>query len=218
MSATQPIDVRDMAIIHQTFRNGFSESAQLVRTNPTPSAQRVQFLSDHIAFTIDMLHHHHAGEDELLFGRLLDRVPDQADVVRDVNHEHELVSGAIEAVTSARSNWAEQPSQESGGALADSLENLNAVLQPHLDHEEQQIVPLAAVNLTEAEWDQLGEEGRKSIPRKMMPVAFGMILEPLNEAERAYMKRHLPAPIRLLYGPMIQRPWDKYRTTLRSGT
>ena len=51
-----------------------------------------------------------------------------------------------------------------------------------------------------------------------MPIAFGMLLEPLSEDDRSYMKSHLPAPIRLLYPVLIQRPWDKYAAQLRSGT
>jgi hypothetical protein len=31
MSTAQPIDVRDMAIVHRTFRNVYEESARLVR-------------------------------------------------------------------------------------------------------------------------------------------------------------------------------------------
>jgi hypothetical protein len=52
MSASQPIDVRDMAIIHRTFRKGFEESARLVRAAPTPSPARVMFLADHIELGI----------------------------------------------------------------------------------------------------------------------------------------------------------------------
>jgi hypothetical protein len=47
MTATQPIDVRDMAIVHRTFRKAYDESAQLVRAAPTPSPERVTFLADH---------------------------------------------------------------------------------------------------------------------------------------------------------------------------
>jgi Hemerythrin HHE cation binding domain len=67
MSTTQPIDVRDMAIVHRTFRNVYKESAQLVRAAPTPSPGRVTFLADHIDFGIAALHHHHEDEDELLY-------------------------------------------------------------------------------------------------------------------------------------------------------
>ena len=63
-SGDRPIDVRDMAIVHQTFRTAYAEAARLVRANPAPSAARVTFLADHVDFTIAVLHVHHAGEDE----------------------------------------------------------------------------------------------------------------------------------------------------------
>src|SRR3954451_19872496 len=61
MSRSQPIDVRDMAIVHRTFRSAYAESARLVRAQPTPSAGRVPFVADHIDFGLEMLHHHHAS-------------------------------------------------------------------------------------------------------------------------------------------------------------
>jgi hemerythrin-like domain-containing protein len=218
MSATAPIDVRDMAIVHATFRRAFSESAHLVRQRPTPSAERVQFLSDHIAFGIDMLHHHHEAEDVHLFPVLMERAPIEAAMVTEVGDEHKQVSGAIDTVTDARIAWRDQPGAQSAETLASALENLNEVLQGHLDDEEQKVVPLAAVTLTQKEWDALGEAARADIPKAKMPIAFGMLLEPLNADDRAYMKGHLPLPVRLLYGPLIQRPWDRYATTLRTGT
>jgi hemerythrin-like domain-containing protein len=218
MSATSPIEVRDMAIVHRTFRNAYAEAAQLVRAAPTPSAERVTFLADHVDFGIALLHHHHESEDELLYPLLIERAPEQAGTTEEVAHEHELVQSALDAVTSACAAWRRQPSAETGEALADSLVELNVVLQPHLDDEEQKVVPLAAVTLTQAEWDALGERARAGIPRNKMAVAFGMLLEPLNEEDKAYMKGQLPAPVRILYPFLIQRPWTKYASTLRTGT
>jgi hemerythrin-like domain-containing protein len=218
MSAAEPIEVRDMAIIHRTFRSAFAESARLVRAAPTPSPDRVTFLADHIDFATAMLHHHHQSEDELLFPRLIERAPDQAGKTEEVAREHELVAGAVESVSAACANWREQPCTETGEALARSLDELNVVLTRHLDDEEQNVVPLAAVTLTQQEWDELGAHARAGIPRNKLPVAFGLILEPLTDADRAYMKSQLPAPVRLLYPILIQRPWTKYATTLRSGT
>jgi hemerythrin-like domain-containing protein len=220
MSTTtgQPIDVRDMAIVHRTFRSAYDESARLVRANPTPSAERVTFLADHIDFGVGMLHHHHESEDTLLYPLLVARVPEQAANTERVEHEHQLVAGAIDAVSTACAAWRRAPSAETGEALAAALVGLNDTLQPHLDDEEREIVPLAAVTLTQAEWDAMGAHSRAQIPRNRMPIAFGMLLEPLDEADRAHMKSQLPAPVRLLYGVLIQRPWTKYATTLRTGT
>ena len=105
-----------------------------------------------------------------------------------------------------------------GRGAGSRSDNLNGVLQSHLDDEEQKVVPLAAVTLTQEEWDAVGAHSRAGIPKNKMPIAMGMILEPLDESDRAYMKSHLPAPIRLLFPVLIQRPWDKYASTLRHGT
>lgn len=218
MSKSQPIDVRDMAIVHRTFRHAYDESARLVRAAPTPSPGRVTFLADHIDFGISRLHHHHESEDALLFPKLIERVPEHVAMTEEVAHEHQLVAAALDTVSTACAAWRQEPSAETGEALAASLDNLNAVLQPHLDDEEQKVVPLAAVTLTQEEWDAIGEHSGASIPRNMRAVAFGMIVEPLNEADRAYMKSHLPAPVRMLYRFVIQRPWTKYASTLRHGT
>ena len=45
-----------------------------------------------------------------------------------------------------------------------------------------------------------------------------MLLDPLGEADRAHMMRTLPAPVRMLYPVLIERPWKKYASTLRTGT
>ena len=74
------------------------------------------------------------------------------------------------------------------------------------------------MTLTQEQWDAIGERSRAGIPKDKMAVAFGMILEPLDDADQAYMKSHLPAPVRLLFPVLIQRPWNKYATTLRQGT
>ena len=219
MSTAQPIDVRDMAIVHRTFRNAYEESARLVRAAPSPSPGRVTFLADHIDFGIAALHHHHhEGEDELLYPKLIERVPEQAPMTEQVEHEHLAIKTALEAASAACAAWRQRPSAETGEALAAALDHLNAVVQPHLDDEENKVVPLAAVTLTQQEWDAMGKQGVAWIPRNKRGIAFGMILEPLGDADRAYMMRSLPAPVRMLYPFLIERPWKKYASTLRAGT
>jgi len=215
MSETQPIDVRDMAIVHRTFREGYAEAARLVRAAPAPPPKRVTFLADHIDFVVGMLHTHHEGEDELLYPKLIERMPDQASMTEEVEHEHELVRTALDAASAACTTWRSQPSAETGAGLAAALDELNSVAQRHLDDEEQKIVPLAAVTMTQQEWDAVGEHAVAQIPRDKKAIAFGMLLEPLDDADRAYMKRVLPPPVRLLYPLLIGRQWKKYASTLR---
>src|SRR5262249_16104711 len=114
MSVSQPIDVRDMAIVHRTFRNAYNESAKLVRAAPTPSQGRVAVLADHNDFAIMELHIHHDGEDELLYSKLIERVPEQAPMTEEVEHEHELIKTALDDTSAACATWRQRPSAETG--------------------------------------------------------------------------------------------------------
>jgi hemerythrin-like domain-containing protein len=218
MSASEPINVRDMAIVHRLFRQVYDEAARLVRANPTPSPGRVTFLADHIDLALAGLHSHHADEDALLYPKLIERVPDQAPMTEQVEHEHQVISTALDAASAACATWRERPSAQTGEALAAALDHLNEVVQPHLDDEEQKVVPLAAVTLTQQEWDALGKAGMRSVPRKKRGIAAGMMLDALDDEERAYMLKSIPAPMRLLLPVMVERPWRKYAATLRTGT
>jgi hemerythrin-like domain-containing protein len=218
MSASEPIEVRDMAIVHRAFRRAYDEAARLVRANPTPSPGRVTFLADHIDLILGGLHRHHQDEDELLYPKLIERAPEQAPVTEQVEHEHQVIATALDTAMDACATWRRRPSAETGEALAAALDHLNQVVQPHLDDEEQKVVPLAAVTLTQQEWDAMGKRGMNSVPRNKRGIAAGMMLEPLDADDRAFMMKHVPAPVRLLFPLMVDRPWKKYANTLRHGT
>jgi len=218
MSASEPINVRDMAIVHRLFRQVYDEAARLVRAGPAPSPGRVTFLADHIDLALAGLHSHHADEDALLYPKLIERAPEQAQMTEQVEHEHQLITTALDAASAACATWRERPSAQTGEALAAALDHLNEVVQPHLDDEEQKVVPLAAVTLTQQEWDALGKAGMRSVPRKKRGIAAGMMLDALDDEERAYMLKSVPAPMRLLLPLMVERPWRKYAATLRTGT
>jgi hemerythrin-like domain-containing protein len=218
MSKEHPIEVRDMAIVHRLFRQAYDESARLVRANPTPSPGRVTFLADHIDLVLGGLHSHHQDEDELLYPKLIERVPEQAPMTEQIEHEHQVVATALDAASAACVAWRQRPSAETGEALAAALDHLNEVVQPHLDDEEQKVVPLAAVTLTQQEWDAMGKRGMNSVPRNKRAIAAGMMLEPLDADDRAYMMKHVPAPLRMLFPLVVERPWKKYASTLRTGT
>ena len=218
MSKEQPIDVRDMAIVHRAFRTSYAESARLVRAASTPSPARVEFLADHIDFGISVLHHHHESEDALLYPKIIERVPEQAPMTEEVEHEHEAVAAVLDDASRACAAWRAAPSKETNEALAVALDKTSAELERHLDDEEQKVVPLAAVTLTQEEWDKIGEHAVSLIPRDQRPIAFGMITESCSEADRAYMKRPLPAVVKMLYPILMERPYAKYSKTLRSGS
>jgi hypothetical protein len=207
-----------MAIIHETFRRAYDESAHLIRANPTPSPGRVTFLADHVDFGLTMLHRHHEGEDEILYPLLVERAPEHATRTEQIDREHQAVRGTIDAAQSACAKWRATPTADAGEALAAALDAVNTALIPHLDNEEREIVPLAAVTVTQDEWNSLAKHGIASIPNNKKMIAFGMILEPLSPVDQVYMLSNVPPPVKVLYRLAGKRAWTKYATTLRTGT
>jgi hypothetical protein len=100
----------------------------------------------------------------------------------------------------------------------DVLDQFNSVAHHHLDDEEQKVVPLAAVTLSQQERDALEKHTVAKIPRNKRPIAFGMVRDPLNETDREFMLRTLPRPVRMARGILIERPWKRYVTSLRAGS
>lgn len=84
--------------------------------------------------------------------------------------------------------------------LASALEGVDASLNAHLGQEEEEILPIAGVSMSQKEWDKLGKHGRGSVPISRQMASLGYILDSMTPADASiWMKVNLPAPIRLLY-------------------
>jgi hemerythrin-like domain-containing protein len=216
MSSTSPIEVRDMGIVHRTLRTTFNESARLIRGTSDPTPERVAFLADHVSLALDLLHIHHHGEDELLWPVLVERAPAEAEMVRRVADQHTEVEEAVEQARSLVADWRSRPDAGRRDALADALEQLTVTLSAHLDEEERLVVPLAAVTMTQDEWNALGEHARAAIPQEKIFLVFGMLLEPLDEGDRAFMLEPMPPEVRELWNTVGEPGWRQYAATLRA--
>ena len=87
---------------------------------------------------------------------------------------------------------------------------MHPLLVEHLAAEEQEILPLAARALTQAEWDELGERGMAAIPRSKMPMVFGMLMaEGEPEVLRA-MIGHAPLLPRVVVPRIAPRAYGRY--------
>lgn len=76
ISADTTTDTRDMLVVHTALRREFRRAPDLVRaatsaaSADTGACERV---ADHVAWLLGFLHHHHDGEDRLLWPLLRDR-------------------------------------------------------------------------------------------------------------------------------------------------
>ena len=205
------IDTSAMATIHTFFRREVRLAGGLVRTVAPGDVTRAGIVAAHLDFVGRTLHHHHTIEDELLWPRLLQRVPSElAPIVRLMESQHEKVDALLAEIDDVRPRWAASADPAEGDRLAALLDELYVNLAEHLDAEEQRLLPIAARNLTKAEWDEMGEAGRKRTRRKELSLSLGMYAYEGDPAVIAKMLADAPAPIRWLVSRSADRAFRKH--------
>lgn len=192
-------DVRDMLVVHTALLREFRLAPAAVERTGDGGTGHVTKVDRHLAFLTDLLHHHHAGEDALLWPRLRERLPEASlRLVQQVEAQHEDLDAALRQVTEARHTWTARADAVSRTALAQRLTLLHELLREHLDTEEQTLLPLAALHLTPKEWHGIGEAAVAAMPKPQLPLAFGMFAYEGDPAVLNDMLKTAPAVPRML--------------------
>lgn len=197
------VDIRDMILVHTAMLREFRLAPAAVGRTCAADRKRAALVADHLRFIGDMLHHHHQGEDELLWPKLRSRVqPNSLAVIDEVEAQHEVIDASLSQVKTLIASWAEDPTVANRDSLAHALKRLHSVLADHLDLEERALLPPAAMVLTIEEWEAVGASGSASLPKSAMPLVIGMFAYEGDPAVLADMLKAAPLPIRTLI-PMI---------------
>lgn len=215
-AAARP-DTGDMVLIHRVFRREFRLLPAMVRAVPLGDLARAKRVATHAVEYVGALHHHHAGEDDLLWPRLRARAAPNADVVRRMEAQHAQVAALLARADVLVPAWSADAEAAVRDELADVLGQTSAVLDTHLDEEERTVLPLAEQHLTVDEWAELGERGAASMPMRRGLVFLGHILEEASPRERAAFLARLPLPARLAYRIAGARMHRREVADLRQG-
>lgn len=210
-AAETAVDTREMVAVHSAFRREFRQAPGLIASVADGDGERARTVRDHLRMCLDMLHRHHAGEDELLWPKLLDRVPaDLAPIVELMERQHDGIHAALEQVRPLLERWSADARADDRARLVEAVERLEVLLVEHLDVEERQLLPIAGRSLTQAEWDELGEHGMGGIPKRRLPMTFGMIMKDADPDVIRQMLTHAPAPVRVVLPRLAPRAYARY--------
>jgi hemerythrin-like domain-containing protein len=190
-------DVRMMTVAHTSFRRELKLAVPAVRGAPAGDPRRVAVVAEHVKLWLDLVHHHHSIEDELLWERMVQRVPEELEpLIALMEQQHEAVAGLLERAAPLLTTWRLSASDHDRATLADHLAVLVERLCEHLDTEEARVLPLMARHISAAEWDEFTERGMESIPKGMLLTGFGMMLYEGDPAAIALEIAKLPTPLR----------------------
>jgi hemerythrin-like domain-containing protein len=204
-------DVRMMIVAHTSFRRELGLAPRCIRGVPDHDRRRTIEIADHVELFLSLLHHHHSIEDELLWDRLLDRVPGELEpLVHTMESQHESVAILLEQTGTALTTWRTTATRDDGSMAADLLAQLVSVLTEHLDAEESRLLPIMARHITGPEWAEFTARGMESIPKRHAMLGLGMMLYEGDPAVIAIELRTIPAPLRPVLRGLGRRSFRRY--------
>ncbi len=200
------VDTWEMNLVHRVFRREFRLLPAVIRATAPGDRARAAELGRHLSMLTTGLHHHHTGEDELLWPLLLQRVALRADLVHRMEAQHGRLDTLLQQIDALLPAWVAGAAGGERDALAELLAQASAALDEHLADEENEILPLVAEHLSHAEWNALGERGKEHLPKDHRAFLFlGAILEEATPWEEREFLGMIPAPVRWAW-KLVGRP------------
>jgi hemerythrin-like domain-containing protein len=198
-AAPKLCNTSDMVIVHRMFRRECALLPQLVGAVPVGDVARARSVAGHIREVLDMLHHHHLGEDELLWPRLATRTRLHVDLLARMDSQHHVLAVLLERVATTLPAWRDTPAAHTAAPLTALLTQISHGLNEHFDEEEAKILPIVERVITATEYREVGRRGLVSIPLTRRLIVLGYLLEDTTPRERTDFLAAVPAPARLAY-------------------
>ncbi|HEX5016923.1 MAG TPA: hemerythrin domain-containing protein [Actinomycetes bacterium] len=213
----QPTDVSDMANVHQAFRRGFGEARSQLAYIEDGDTERAAFFADYMSEVLWFLHAHHEGEDELLYPRLAERVPSEADLWARMDDQHSGVSGKLKSANQAATAYRASASRSDADRLADECESLWDALGPHLSQEEAEVLPIAADYITPEEWGQLPQHALMHYTGERLWLPFGLATEAFPAEVRDEIVASAP-PLSAMWNGGGSKAFDNHMQLIRDSS
>ena len=153
-----PVDTRLMGIVHDALRRDLARAIAALSAAPYPEGARRVAVGEHLGWMMGFLHAHHHGEDAGLWPLVRERDPRAVPLVDAMEADHARVDPLVDACKTAARRYADSASDEARVALLASLGGLANVLLPHLQREEDEMMPLVSIAITPAEWHAVDQQ------------------------------------------------------------
>jgi hypothetical protein len=208
-------DSQDMIIIHRVFRRELSMAPALIASVADSDSSRSRIVGEHVLDALQVLHHHHEGEDLLLWPKLRERVPDQRAILDELEAGHLQLGVVMDQLMTGLAQFTATAGAAEGAQLAESLASLQPELSAHLDQEEQHILPLVNAYLSAEEWGALGQRAFSLLPPDKAMIVLGQMAEESPAPEWAAFMTHLPVPVQQAYSETGAQSYREYIETVR---
>ena len=208
-------DTSDMRFPHGMFRAAFAEAPGLIGATSPGDRERANRLGSLYANVLAFLTAHHGAEDELLWPLLRVRAPEHKALLDRMENQHQAVDEVTSAAEKAIAAYQADPSAARGQALVVAVRRLSIELDAHLVEEEREILPLAAVTVTQEEWGQMPGWAAQHFQGDKFWLMAGLLLEQMTPEEVASTLRHMPPPFQQMWRESGEGDYRAFMDDLR---
>jgi hemerythrin-like domain-containing protein len=194
-------------VIHAAVRRDLARLESALDATHDGDRARARQLATAYANLHRELKHHHLGEDTHVFP-FLARVEGAAELVEVMEAEHQAMADALEDASTAMTAYASSGSATDAHAARDAVVRATEVVERHLHHEETELEPLLLPHLGTPEW--------KSVEKRLRPGSvadsgrwMAWVQDGMPEAERAYFRSTIPAPVTFLLTKVAGRSYHR---------
>jgi hemerythrin-like domain-containing protein len=118
MNQAAEVDTQEMVVVHRVFRRELRLMPALITAVRHGDHTRAAVLAEHLSDVTNGLHHHHTGEDQLLWPPLLARVSPHADLVHRMQRQHEHLAVLLDRIQHLTPQWRSEASADIRDDLA----------------------------------------------------------------------------------------------------
>ncbi|MGW6421263.1 hemerythrin domain-containing protein [Nocardia sp. NPDC055053] len=202
---TGPADTRVMGIVHTAMRRDLERARSVLAEWPYPFDEQRRAVAGHLVWLMDFLHHHHESEDEHLYPVVRARNLAARPLLDRMDADHRSILPAMTALRSAAAAY--RNSADAREQLIAALDELRALLFPHLEREESEMMPIVSDTISDAEWRRWDDEYNvKPLGSLELSDQGLFILDGLDGADRQAITELVPAlPRWIILHLMIHR-------------
>lgn len=213
-AARKTCDARGMVEIHRMYRASFGEGPVLVRGVADGNGAHADAVGDHLSMLSVSLHAHHEFEDEHLWDALEERAPACTGHVERMKEQHAVMLVHLNELDAALPAWRAEGRAADAAAVLAALDGVNRALTAHLPDEEGHIVPVMETVMTQKEVDAASVHGRQATPKGKTWAQLGAILAAQPDGGDAWLRFHLPPPVRAAWRLVGRRAYERNRAEL----
>jgi hemerythrin-like domain-containing protein len=199
-----------MGVVHDALRRDLNRLRTALTTKPYPDGDRKQALTAHVTWLMHFLHEHHTGEDTGLYPMVRAKNASAAELLDSMDADHKRIDPAMGKFSAASEQWGASSDDSARVALLTALDDLEQVLLPHLEREENEMMPVVSASITHRDWHTWDQQTNiKPKPMPKLAEEGNWLLDGLTGERRDLLLHEVPVVPRYIvmygFGPGYRR-------------